>query len=85
MRWPHLSLSLRYCLAVPGLDKTWGTSNFHFYVVSAAALLAAGTCVVLVVSARSIRETRILFLALSFFSLATIFSVHGLATPGHLL
>jgi len=76
---------LALLLAAPGLDKSWGTSNFHFYVVSAASLLAAGTCVVLVISARSIRQTRILFLALSFFSLATIFSVHGLATPGHLI
>jgi hypothetical protein len=72
-------------LAAPGLDKTWGSSPFHFYVVSAASLLAAGTCGVLIISARSIRQTRILFLALSFFSLATIFSVHGLATPGHLI
>ena len=76
---------LALLLAAPGVDKSWGTSSFHFYVVSSASLLAAGTCVVLVISARSIRQTRILFLALSFFSLATIFSVHGLATPGHLL
>jgi len=76
---------LALLLAAPGVDKSWGTSSFHFYVVSSASLLAAGTCVVLVISARSIRQTRILFLALSFFSLATIFSVHGLATPGHLI
>src|SRR5437867_512425 len=76
---------LALLLAAPGVDKSWGTSSFHFHVVSAASLLAAGTCVVLVISARSIRQTRILFLALSFFSLATIFSVHGLATPGHLI
>ena len=71
-------------LAFPEIDASWGTSSFHFYIVSAAALLAAGTCIVLIASARSIRETRILFLALSFFSLALIFAVHGLATPGHL-
>jgi len=71
-------------LAFPGIDSSWGTSSFHFYIVSFASLLAAGTCVVLIASARSIRETRILFLALSFFSLALIFAVHGLATPGHL-
>ena len=72
-------------LAFPETDKLWNSSNFHFYVVSAASLLAAGTCAVLVASARSIRETRILFLALSFFSLGMIFSVHGLTTPGHLI
>ena len=76
---------LALLLAVPEMDKVWGTSSFHFRVVSAASLLAAGTCLVLVGSARSIRETRILFLALCFFSLGIIFSVHGLTTPGHLV
>ena len=69
-------------LAVPGLDAEWGTASFHFYVVTAASFLAAGACGVLVLSARSIRETRILFLALSFFALSMIFAVHGLTTPG---
>jgi HD-GYP domain-containing protein (c-di-GMP phosphodiesterase class II) len=71
-------------LLFPAADSSWGTSSFHFYVVSAASLLAAGTCVILIASARSIRETRILFLALSFFCLGMVFAVHGLATPGHL-
>ena len=73
---------LALLLAVPELDKPWGTFSFHFYVVSAASLLAAGACAVLVLSARSIRETRVLFLALCFFSLGMVFSVHGLTTPG---
>lgn len=71
-------------LAVPGLDRPWGSFSFHFYVVSIASLLAAFTCGLLIFSARSVRDTRILFLALSFLSLGLIFSVHGLATPGHL-
>jgi HD-GYP domain-containing protein (c-di-GMP phosphodiesterase class II) len=71
-------------LAVPALDDAWGTSLFHFRVVSAASLLAASACFVLIASARSIRETRTMFLALSFFSLGMIFSVHGLTTPGHI-
>ena len=70
-------------LLVPGFDQPWGTFAFHFYVVSAASLLAAATCALLILSARSIRETRILFLALTFLSLGTIFSIHGLTTPGH--
>ena len=71
-------------LLMPSLDRSWGSSGFHFYVVSAASLLAAGVCGVLIFSARSIRETQILFLALCFFSIGLIFSVHGLTTPGHL-
>jgi HD-GYP domain-containing protein (c-di-GMP phosphodiesterase class II) len=71
-------------MSVPSIDEMWGTSLFHFRVVSAASLLAASACFVLIASARSIRETRIMFLALSFFSLGLIFAVHGLTTPGHL-
>lgn len=89
MRIAFLTVSLPLAafitlLAVPGLDRPWMSAQFHFYVVSAASLLAAVICVALVLSARSFRETRILFLALCFFSLALIFSVHGLTTPGHL-
>ncbi len=69
-------------LIIPGFDKPWGSFSFHFYVVFAASLLAALACLVLVLSARSLRETRILFLALSFFALGMIFSIHGLQTPG---
>ena len=35
-------------LAIPGFDQSWGTNSFHFYVVSAASLLAAFACLVLV-------------------------------------
>jgi HD-GYP domain-containing protein (c-di-GMP phosphodiesterase class II) len=72
-------------LAFPALDKPWGTFSFHFYVVSIACLMSAFACLVLVLSARSMRETRILFLALSFFALGMFFSIHGLTTPGFLL
>ncbi|HEU4760387.1 MAG TPA: HD domain-containing phosphohydrolase, partial [Dehalococcoidia bacterium] len=71
-------------LAFPDLGWEWDAPGFHFYVVSAASLMSAAVCTVLVLSARSIRETRILFLALCFLSLAMIFAVHGLTTPGHL-
>lgn len=71
-------------LAIPGLDRSWGTNSFHFWIVSAACMGAAAICALLIVSARSIRETRILFLALCFFSLGMIFGVHGLTTPGHI-
>jgi len=70
-------------LWLPGLDRPWMAGPFHFYSVSVACMMAAAICGVLVISARSIRETRILFLALCFMSLALIFSLHGLTTPGH--
>lgn len=71
-------------LAIPGFDRSWGSDSFHFWIVSAACLGAAVICAVLILSARSMRETRILFLALCFFSLGMVFSVHGLTTPGTL-
>lgn len=69
-------------LANPGMDHSWYSNSFHFWVVSAASLLAAFACLLLIISARTMRETRIMFLALSFFTLGMLFSVHGLATPG---
>lgn len=71
-----------YLLAVPSADHQWGTFSFHFWVVSAASLLAAAACVILIFSARSMRETRVQFLALTFFTLGMLFSIHGLGTPG---
>src|SRR3990172_3015482 len=66
----------------PVPDPLWIQNTFHFYTVSGTALMAAVTCAVLVASARSLRETRLLFLALAFLSIAAIFAVHGLTTPG---
>lgn len=71
-----------FFLLVPSADKSWGTSSFHFWVVSAASLLSAAACVILILSARSMRETRVQFLALTFFTLGILFSIHGLGTPG---
>jgi|FLYL01.1.fsa_nt_gi HD-GYP domain-containing protein (c-di-GMP phosphodiesterase class II) len=76
--------ALIFLLAVPGADRMWMAPQTHFYVVSSASLLAAGICAALILSARSVRQTRILFLALCFFGLGVIFAVHGLTTPGHL-
>ena len=71
-------------LASPGLDALWMAPAFHFYVVSGASLMAAVICALLIEAVRSVRETRIMYLALSFMALGTLFSVHGLTTPGHL-
>jgi hypothetical protein len=71
-------------LASPGLDSVWMAPAFHFYVVSGASIMAAVICALLIEAVRSVRETRIMYLALSFMALGTLFSVHGLTTPGHL-
>src|SRR4030067_863209 len=71
-------------LASPGLDALWMAPSFHFWVVSGASLMAAAICALLIEAVRSVRETRIMYLALSFMELGTLFSVHGLTTPGQL-
>jgi HD-GYP domain-containing protein (c-di-GMP phosphodiesterase class II) len=68
----------------PGLDQGFGTKSMHFYVVSGTALAALAACAVIIVATESMRETRLVFLALAFLSIAGIFAVHGLGTPGHI-
>jgi HD-GYP domain-containing protein (c-di-GMP phosphodiesterase class II) len=68
---------------VPQYDQSFGSYSFHFYAVSATTLLAAIACVFIIGLTQSFRETRLLFLGLGFLSIAAIFAVHGLGTPGH--
>ncbi len=75
-------LALALFRANPGLDPLLMQSTLHFWVVSGTSLAALVACVVIVASARALRETRLLFLSLAFVSIAGIFSVHGLMTPG---
>ena len=76
-----LALSI-VLLRIPAWDSKWMLPAFHFYVVSGTSLLAAAACAVLAFASRSLRSTRLLFLILAFLSIAAIFAVHGLATPG---
>ncbi len=77
-------LALGLFRAFPGWDAAVVAYEPHFWVVGGTSLAALLACIVIVASARSLRETRLLFLALAFVSIAGIFSVHGLMTPGML-
>jgi HD-GYP domain-containing protein (c-di-GMP phosphodiesterase class II) len=68
----------------PDLDPIWHDTGFHFWVVGVTALAAAIAACVVILSAKTLRETRLLFLALAFVCIAGIFSVHGLLTPGYI-
>jgi HD-GYP domain-containing protein (c-di-GMP phosphodiesterase class II) len=70
--------------AFPRLDPMIMASTFHFYVVGFTALAAALACAVVMASARTLQNSRLIFLGLAFFSIAGIFAVHGLNTPGFL-
>lgn len=69
----------------PGHDPTLGSPAGHFYVVSPAALLAAAFALAVGGVGIRLRNHQVLFLALANLSLAVIFALHGLATPGLLL
>jgi len=70
--------------AAPQLDPLWMQMTLHFWVVGVTAVAAAIAACVVILSARTLRETRLLFLALAFVCVAGIFSVHGLLTPGYI-
>ncbi len=68
----------------PELDPKVKGFTFHFYVVGFTSLAAALACAVVMASARTLQNTRLIFLGLAFFTIAGVFAVHGLNTPGYL-
>ena len=54
----------------------------HFYIVSAASLLAVVVAAILAVTTAQIGLYRVLLMCLGFTSMGGIFTVHGLLTPG---
>lgn len=70
--------------AFPQLDPKMMAFTFHFYAVGFTSLAAALACAVVMASARTLQNTRLIFLGLAFFAIAGIFAVHGLNTPGFL-
>lgn len=67
------------------LDVKFNVPTGHFYVVSSVSILAAITAIAVGVAGTRLRNSKVLFLSLSFFSLAATFAVHGLSTPNLLL
>jgi putative nucleotidyltransferase with HDIG domain len=57
----------------------------HFYIVSAVALLSTIIAIAVGIAGNRLRNIKVSFLALSFISLAQMFSLHGLSTPHFLL
>jgi HD-GYP domain-containing protein (c-di-GMP phosphodiesterase class II) len=75
---------LAVLLAFPSTDKLEMAGGFHFWIVSGTTLASAVAFVVVMMLTKSLAETRLVFLGLAFLSIAAIFAVHGLGTPGHL-
>jgi putative nucleotidyltransferase with HDIG domain len=68
-----------------GHDHLYALPHGHFYVVSGAALLAAVAALVVGIAGSRLRHIHVTFLSMAFTSLALVFMLHGLATPGLLL
>src|SRR6478672_9707526 len=66
-------------------DPAWEGSHFHFVVVSLTASLALVMALLMVRAATQLRDVRVLFLSLAYLSIAGIFLVHALTTPGALV
>ena len=69
----------------PQLDPTIGTAPFHFQIVSATSILALIVALGIGVVGMRVRNMQIIYESLAFISLAGLFSLHGLATPGFIL
>jgi hypothetical protein len=63
----------------------WASPVGHFWVVSVAALTCVALALAAGVAAFRAENARVLMLALAFLSMAGIFTIHGLATPGVLV
>lgn len=69
----------------PALDVTIRAPVPHFYIVSAASVLAAAFSIAIGIAGIRMRNIQVTSLSLAFTSLALIFLLHGLATPGLIL
>jgi len=79
-----LPLALFEVLRHSPYDVRFVGPNFHFYVVSAVSLLAVAIGIGIGVAGNRLRNIKVSFLALAYISLAGLFAVHGLTTPGFL-
>lgn len=71
-----------YLRRTPELDLVLEMRTGHFYIVSSVALLALVIALAVGHAGSRLRNVKVSFLSLSFISLAGIFAVHGLSTPG---
>jgi putative nucleotidyltransferase with HDIG domain len=66
-------------------DPRWAMPHGHFYIVTAAAILAAVAALTVGVAATRLRNIHVTILSLAFTSLSLVFLLHGLSTPGLIL
>ncbi len=74
--------SLLVLLRHPSLDSLIQVPGFHFGIVTLAAGAAALVALGVLAAAEHLRDPRAFFLGLSLCSIAGLFFIHGLLTPG---
>ncbi|WP_223594543.1 HD-GYP domain-containing protein [Neobacillus bataviensis] len=88
--WPLIAASFPYILFEAfhqGIlkDEFFRVPRGHFYIVSFVSLMASIISIAVGIAGVRIRNIKVSFLSLSFFSLGVMFSIHGLATPDFFL
>ncbi|WP_168118681.1 HD-GYP domain-containing protein [Paenibacillus sp. HB172176] len=66
-------------------DVMYQAPHGHFFIVSLVSALALALSLLIGVVAVRVRNIKVTFLSLAYVSLAAIFMLHGLSTPGFLL
>ncbi|GGG66170.1 HD-GYP domain-containing protein [Paenibacillus radicis (ex Gao et al. 2016)] len=87
--WFALSMALPLAIYIglrstSPLDADIHSPHGHFYIVSIVSLIALVVAVAIGISAIRIRNLKISFLSLAYVSLAALFTLHGMSTPGFL-
>ncbi|QKS46387.1 HD-GYP domain-containing protein [Paenibacillus cellulosilyticus] len=67
------------------MDHTFKAPTGHFYVVSTVAAIAFVLALVVGIAGIRMRNVKVTFVSLAYVSLAEVFTLHGLSTPGFLL
>lgn len=84
--WPLLAVLGPYILFElfkSGLLKDFSIAvpMEHFYIVSLVSILASVISIAIGITGRRLRNIKVTFLSFSYFSLALMFSIHGMSTP----
>jgi HD-GYP domain-containing protein (c-di-GMP phosphodiesterase class II) len=83
MLLPLIGYGLLQCFN--SLDYTLEAPTGHFYIVSIVAAIAFVLALVVGIAGIRMRNVKVTFVSLAYVSLAEIFTLHGLSTPGFLL
>ncbi|MHA6482300.1 HD-GYP domain-containing protein [Paenibacillus sp. strain BS8-2] len=83
--WLIFPLVFFFGIRLTPYDGMFKTPDGHFYIVSLVSALALGVAVAVGIVATRIRNIKVSFLSLAYVSLAGMFILHGLSTPGFLM